>query len=147
MESTVDIKTDFLPQAAENYGAEFGFVKYLAHKFTLFLPLFPLKYDAIVNNFSPQTVTGSNSVLDLGNPNTELGNSILNGGKSILNGGKSVLNRGKSIPNGGKSIPNGGKSVLNRGKSIPNGGNSISNGGNSALNGGNSAPYKNKEKL
>ena len=134
-------------QAAENYGAEFGFVKYVAPNPSLFVPLFPLKYYTAADNFFPHTVAGGKSVLELGNSDTELGKSARNGGNSILNGSNSIVTGGNPNMELGNSIANGGNSGAELGNSIPKGGNPISKLGNFASNGGNSAPHKNKEKL
>jgi hypothetical protein len=73
---------DFL--ATGNYGAEFSFVKYPAYNFTLFLLLFPIKYDAIADDFSPYILAEGKSVLELG--------------KSASNGGNPVLYHNKEKP-------------------------------------------------
>jgi hypothetical protein len=132
--------TGHRPQATGNYGAEFRFVKYLASNSSLFVSLFPLKYDTTADDFFPHTVAGSKSVLELGrsalnggNPGTELGNSTANGGNPNMELDKSGLN--------------GGNPDTELGNSIPNGGNFIPKLGNFTSNGGNSASYKNKEKL
>jgi hypothetical protein len=98
MKGKTNITIGFLPQATGNYGAECGFVKYLAHNFTLFSPISPLKYDTIADDFSPYILAGDKFALELGKFGPNGGNSTMKLGNFTVNGGNSVPYRNREKP-------------------------------------------------
>jgi hypothetical protein len=131
--------TGHRPQATGNYGAEFGFVKCLTHKFIPFLFLFSLRDDTTVDDFSPCILAEGKSVPELDKSNTNLG-------KFDLDGGNSSMELGKSASNGGNPNMKLGNFTVNEGNSGMEFGKSTANGSNFTSDGGNPVPYRNKEK-